>query len=194
VGLVKKARASNSIVQTELTPDLVTRIYAAENKRLSWYERIGVDGDTIGRGQLGQLAYTDVNTGFKNELEYCIATVYLVKELNDDFARPDPSLVFDFTTYKPRVPGNYSMVWRQEEFEDFVVAAYLALRMISSTKPGRSSKDTARFAVAMYHGMRTMVVAAQASVKDEVNWAPVEAQLKSQGKTDEVDYVNEVVK
>lgn len=39
-----------------------------------------------------------------------------------------------------------------------------------------------------------MVVAAQKAVKDEINWAPVEAELLKQGHTDEVAYVNEVVK
>ncbi len=39
-----------------------------------------------------------------------------------------------------------------------------------------------------------MVVAAQTAVKDEINWAPVEAELLKQGHTDEVAYVNEVVK
>jgi hypothetical protein len=91
-------------------------------------------------------------------------------------------------------PGNYADVWRDEELEDFVVAAYLAIRIQAATKSGRSSKDATRFAVAVYHGMASSVIAAQKAVNDEINWVPVEAELKAKGQADQVDYVNEVVK
>lgn len=97
-------------------------------------------------------------------------------------------------TYRVKIPINYKDVWRNPPLEDFVVAAYLGIRIAAATKAERSLKDTARFAVALYHGMRGMVFAAQTAVKDEINWTPVETELLKQGHTDEVAYVNEVVK
>ena len=93
-----------------------------------------------------------------------------------------------------RFPVNYGIAVRHEVLEDFVVTAYLAVRMKAATKPARSSKDVARFAVAVYHGMFRMVSAAQSAVNDTVNWAPVAQHLINNGHSDEVDYVNEVTK
>lgn len=77
-----------------------------------------------------------------------------------------------------------------------MVAAYLAIRIAAATKPGRSVTDTMRFAVAVYHGMYSMVRAAQVAVKDDINWAPVEKELLKKGdkEKDGVAYVHEVVK
>jgi hypothetical protein len=99
----------------------------------------------------------------------------------------------DFSNYQFKVPEKYSQAYKFRPLEDFVVAAYLAIRIKAATKPGRSDKDAARFAVALYHGMRGMVVGAQAAAGDEINWAPVEAELINQGEIDDVNYVNEVV-
>ena len=194
VGLVKRA-APGANIQTQLSAGLVARIYAAEKKRLSVLEKVGFDGSTVGRGQLGQPAYNDVKSPrhFKAPLEECMTRVILAKALSKH-ARPGAVLGFDMTTYKLRVTEHYSNVWRDPVLEDFVVAAYLAIRIRAATKSGRSAKDTARFAVALYHGMRKMVVAAQNTTGDTVNWKPVEAELKSQGHTDAVAYVNEVVR
>lgn len=201
VNLVKKARLSQSNIQSQLTPGLVTRIYVAEKKRLDWYERHGIDGATVGSGQLGQPAYEDVKNPlhFKTALESCLTRVFLARLLNR--TQPSGALGFDMTTYRVKVPVHYSSVWRDPHLktdfralEDFVVAAYLAIRITAATKAGRSPKDTVRFAVALYHGMRKMVVAAQTAVKDQINWAPVEAELLKQGYTDDVAYVTEVVK
>jgi len=52
--------------------------------------------------------------------------------------------------------------------------------------------DTTRFAVALYHTKRKTISDIQAKVGDEINWAPVEAELLKQGLKDIVDYVNEV--
>jgi len=41
--------------------------------------------------------------------------------------------------------------------------------------------------------MYSMVRAAQVTVKDDINWAPVEAELLKQGHSDEVAYIHEVV-
>ena len=196
VQLVKNARLAHPQIQRELTPDLVTRIYAAEKKRLSWYESAGFDGETIGRGQLGQPAYDDVRSPkhFAAELERCLTHAYVARIVN---AAPrqaaKESWLFD-GSYSFKVPPTYSMVVNDPVIEDFVVAAYLAIRIEAASKAGRSFKDTARFAVALYHGMRSMVVAAQTAAKNDVDWAPVETLLRSQGHADECDYVGEVVK
>lgn len=196
VRLVKAARAGHPQIQRELSPDLVTRIYAAEKKRLDWLESIGIDGETIGRGQLGQPAYDDVRSTkhFGAELERCLTQVYVARIVNAPPQKTaDESFGFD-SSYAFKVPPIYSMVVNDPVIEDFVVAAYLAIRIEGASKAGRSFKDTARFAVALYHGMRTMVVDAQTAVKNDIDWAPVETHLRAQGKGDDCDYVNEVVK
>lgn len=196
VQLVKAARAGHPQIQRELTPDLVTRIYAAEKKRLSWAESVGIDGDTIGRGQLSQAAYDDVRNPkhFGAELASCLTQAYVARIVNAPADRTaNESWRFD-SSYSFKVPPTYSMVVGDPVIEDFVVAAYLAIRIEAASKVGRSFKDTARFAVALYHGMRSMVVTAQTAAKNDVDWAPVEAQLRAQGHGDECDYVNEVVK
>lgn len=194
VGLVKKIRTGSFNVQSQLTPKLVSNIYAAENKRLSLLEKVGIDGSTVGRGQLGQNAYTDVKSPqhFKTALETCLSLVFLSKMLNNAPMRPMIDL--DFKTYKIKIPGSYVTILPYPPVEDFVVAAYLAIRITAATKAGRSALDATRFAVAVYHGMYPMVAAAQKTVKDVINWAPVEAELLKQGHKDEVAYVNEVVK
>jgi hypothetical protein len=108
---------------------------------------------------------------------------------------PNGALVeLDFKTYSIKIPDTYSAALSYPAIEDFVVAAYMAIRIIAATKNGRSAKDVARFAVALYSGMRTMVVSAQKAAGDDVNWAPVEIELIKRGHKDEVAYVNEVVK
>lgn len=97
-------------------------------------------------------------------------------------------------TYKVVIPEQYSSIWRNPPLEDFVVAAYLAIRITAATQVGRSTKDVTRFAVALYHGMRDMVVAAQFAINNLIDWAPVEAELLKQGYTDHVAYVHEVVR
>lgn len=189
VGLVTGARQTRNFPL--VTTQLVNNIYAAERTRLSWGERIGIDGATIGRGQLGQPAYTDVKTQFRNALEACATRVFIAELLA---GAPDPTSNIDFGNYRVIVPEQYSAVIAYPAIEDFVVAAYLAIRIDRATKNGRSPQDTTRFAVALYHGMNQMVVAAQNATGDEINWGPVEAELRSQGHTDEADYVNEVVR
>jgi len=193
VNLVKSVRLNQPNIQAQLTPSFVTRIYAAENKRLSWYERAGIDGSTVGRGQLGQAAYTDVMSPrhFKVALERCLTRVFIAKLLNNPIG---PVQDFDMKAYRVKVPANYSNVWKYTPLEDFVVAAYLAIRISAASKTSRSTKDTARIAVALYHGMRVMVVAAQTAARNDIHWAPVEAELLRRGHSDEVAYVNEVVK
>ncbi|WP_089729042.1 hypothetical protein [Candidatus Thiosymbion oneisti] len=196
VNLVKGTRLNQPNIQSQLTPGLVTRIYAAEGKRLAWYASFGFDGSTVGRGQLGQSAYTDVKSPryFKTTLETCVTQVFLAKLL-----RKYPGVTrmdLDLKSYKVKVPELYARIWPHLSLENFVVTAYLAILIARATKTGRSPKDTARFAVALYHGMYKMVVAVQMTLKENerIHWAPVEAELLKQGHTDEVAYVKEVVK
>jgi len=99
----------------------------------------------------------------------------------------------DFRAYKILIPKRYSAILSYPPAEDFVVAAYLAILITNATRAGRSAMDTTRFAVARYHGMYTMVRAAQIAVKDDINWPPVEAELLQQGHKDEVAYIHEVI-
>lgn len=196
ISLISKSGKAAPIVNLELTSSLVTRIYAAEKKRLSFLERMGIDGKTVGRGQLSQAAYTDVKSPAHYEAAWkeCLTRVYLAKALGQHAGNPTKVAGVDMKKYKVIVPVDYGLVWKDPILEDFVVAAYVAIRLQAADKPGRSLKDAARFAIALYHGMRSMVVTAQTVVKDTINWAPVEAELLRQGYSDEVAYVKEVVK
>jgi hypothetical protein len=190
VTLVKGA-TTNPTVTALLDTGMVERIYAAENSRLSIAERIGIDGSTIGRGQLGNPAFTDVKTEFASGWRTVAKRVATSRYLFDFAGTPrllsHGSTDLDFDV-------SYSGVYSYTAIEDFVVAAYLAVLMTRRSKPGRSHADTAKFAVAFYHGMSAMVIAAQSPLTDKVNWAPVEAGLLAAGNTDEVAYVNEVVR
>lgn len=189
VDLVRNARKTRN--SQLVTVAMVKNIYAAEYKRLDNWERIGIDGSSIGRGQLTQLAYTDVKNKFGNELQACASRVFIAEQLN---IAPNVSRHINYQTYSAIVPANYSTVISYPAMEDFVVAAYLAIRIDAATKAGRTADDAARFGVAVYHGMFNMVSNAQRAVGDEINWSPVAAHLRSNGHSDEVDYVDEVVK
>ncbi len=192
--LIKNAKINSSIVQSNLTPDLIKRLYAAEKKRLSILEKMGIDGKTTGRGQLGQPAYTDVNNkkNFKKKFE-SYANRILVANLLKTAPSNKHQKHFNFKTYEVIIPAEYSSVINFPALEDFVVSAYLAIRIIAATRSGRSIKDTMRFSAATYHGMYGMVRKAQKKVGDDVNWPSVEKELIIQGHNDEVNYVKEVV-
>ncbi|HED36039.1 MAG TPA: hypothetical protein ENJ08_17735 [Gammaproteobacteria bacterium] len=200
IKLIKKTPISSSIVQSQLTPDLVNRLYAAEKKRLGWYEKIGIDGKSIGRGQTIQDAYTDVlNYTLKNKKIFRAAfESYANRILVANLLKTAPSAKhqehFNFKTYTTVIPAKYSNVITFPALEDFIVSAYVAIRIKAATRNGRPTKDTLMFAIALYHGMYEMVDKAQTKAKDIVNWQPVEKELIKQGKTDDVNYVKEVIK
>jgi len=146
VDLVKKARPDSSIIQSQLTPDLVTRIYAAEKKRLSLPEKMGIDSSTIGRGQVGQSAYNDVKERFKITLEACLTRV-VISEMLQNAPRRLLMNGLNFNTYKVVIPQNYRPILSYPPVEDFVVAAYLAIRITAAIRAGRSIMDTMQFAV-----------------------------------------------
>ncbi len=191
IKLINRVKPSPQFAQ--VTPAFINRIYIAENKRLSRLERMGFDGSTIGRGQLGQPAYTDVisPSGFKGIFEEYINRVFIPELLKTEFTTHQHH--WNFGAYSTNIQPGYSSIYRNKKLEDFVVTAYMAIRINSATKASRSVKDTAKFAVALYHGMRNMVVAAQKSTGNNIDWSPIEVTLRNQGHTDEADYVNEVV-
>jgi hypothetical protein len=192
ISLVRGARPSPFLRQ--LTPDLVTRIYAAEHRRLSMAERFGIDGATIGRGQLSQLAYMDVisSANFRDAFMEYINRVFIPALLTTELDVYQHH--WDFKSYTPKIEPNYTAVYSNHNKEDFVVAAYLAIRIRAAIRPGRSTVDVVRFAAALYHGMRNMVTDAQDAVNNTTDWAPVEAELLRLRHVDEVAYVNEVVR
>lgn len=197
VALIRESETvkANAAVDIYVTEKTVRNIYAAERKRLSRLERWGFDGSTVGRGQLGQLAFTDVvrveHAGFRKAWAnwseaYCAASRLAGRGAPSGAQWSDPDYVFT-------PPGQYSAIHYHSALEDFVVAGYLAIKIKAATKPKRSAKDAVRIGVAIYHGMYPMVVDAQEKSGDITNWAPVEDELSNAGHKDEVAYVQEVI-
>jgi len=199
IKLLKNSAQTPGRVKTALSEKIVKNIYAAEAKRLSRLERWGIDGDTIGRGQLSQAAYTDVikKQNYLAEFRTFINHIMIPKFL-DVPGLMTSGINFRKSSYEVFMPPYYSEVILKKEFEDFVVAAYLAIKFKASFKnPARSDDDAKKFGVAVYHGMYNSVRDAQKKRKDDVNWAPIEAELKSSGSTatiDAINYIYEVVK
>jgi hypothetical protein len=135
VDLVKRASLSFGHVQTQLSAAVITRVYAAERSRLSMLERMGIDGETVGRGQLGQAAYSDVidPAHYKLAWEACLTQVHSSDLL---LRAPSDTFVFDFGAYRVKVPPLYSAVYSNPVLEDFVVAGYLAIRLQAASKAG----------------------------------------------------------
>ncbi|MGF1687753.1 hypothetical protein L4C36_13845 [Photobacterium japonica] len=81
---VKQGFPQSSIIQRRLTVNLLNKIYAAETKRLSFLEKLGIDGKTIGRGQLGQPAFQDVSSPkyLKKNFDDYSTKYYIAKQLD----------------------------------------------------------------------------------------------------------------
>ncbi|WP_087017135.1 hypothetical protein [Thaumasiovibrio subtropicus] len=190
VDSVKAHFLQSPVVQSHLSAKLVKGIYRVEDQRLSFLERMGIDGKTVGRGQLGQSAFTDVTSPnyLKSPFEQYAKCYFIAKQLNNPLQRVAQ---INMPPYSVTVPSNYSVVYPETSLEDFVVAGYLAIRIHKATKQGRTPEDTLKFAVALYHGMYKTVVSIQQQVNDIVNWAPIEAELINQNRQDAVDYINE---
>lgn len=195
----------------------ITQIYAAEKKRLSGWERWGIDGKTIGRGQLSNDAYQDVinKANYRSEFETFLEHVYIERFLDRkhvlsgaDFTRRFH--LFDLTTGKVKIPSNYQYIIngtelaiRHKDLEDFVVSAYLTLKFNSSFRNSARSKDDAlKFGVGVYHGMYESIRDSQKHTKNEKDWAPIEADLLARGgikknipaMQDAINYIYEVIK
>lgn len=196
VAIIKAAKPGNPALQTELKEVIVTRLYAAENKRMSPGEGWLWEGSTKGRGQLGQSAYDDVrNTkNFKSEYTAWATRVLIARAIQQGLDGGADFRHINWVTFSVDIPSVYGVAVNIAALEDFVVPAYLAIKIQGATKGGRTAADILKFAVAVYHGMFKMVSEAQTAAGDAINWAPVEAQLLAKGRKDEVDYVKEICK
>lgn len=167
---VEILKASNKLSeQTKglLDPKLIEGIYQAEGKRLSLLETIGIDGETIGRGQIGKDAYERVRTIFKNEIA------------NNGL----------------QITGDYKADLNNPFVEDFMTAAYSAIRIEGAQKIDRSAEDALKFGIGLYHGARNTLYEAQKQVDDLINYSPVENVLKSGNdkQRDIAAYIDEVI-
>lgn len=200
----------------------VHRIYSAERKRMDYGEKslepyvvpiinrakavIGKTGSapSIGRGQLTQLAYSDVVKHFPDTWPAYSEAYFAAKELQ--VGRASPNSLRAPPTYAYKTPTNYSDVYKtvhgtlfasvysEEPLEDFVVAAYAALMIKAASKPHRTYFDAARVGIAVYGGGRASVVAAQEATSDTATWDELEAQMRALGRGHVPDYVNEIIR
>ena len=108
----KLSEKTKSIISTEM----IENLYQAEWSRMSFLEKIGIDGSTIGRGQVSQIAYDDVIENFSEEIIlYCDeVNTTLCHDFNEDIASPN--------------------------IEDFIVTAYLSINIERRQKDGRTAE------------------------------------------------------
>ena len=149
--------------------NLIKNLYKAEAKRLSLTERIGIDGATIGRGQVGEGAYNDVQKLFKNEMnKYEI-------EVGKKFS------------------GDFKKDMKNSDLEDFIVAAYLSICIERRQKNGRTAEDAAKFGIGFYHGASGMIINAQKTDPDTISFTGTEKALSNGSEKDLMNYINEVL-
>ena len=163
----KLSEKTKSIISTEM----IENLYQAEWSRMSFLEKIGIDGSTIGRGKVSQIAYDDVIENFSEELIlYCDeVNATLCYDFNEDSASPN--------------------------IEDFIVTAYLSINIERRQKDGRTAEDAAKFGIAYYHGARTTIIKAQESASDKISFSEIESALSSGTKAEKdiLNYINEVL-
>ena len=163
----KLSEKTKSIISTEM----IENLYQAEWSRMSFLEKIGIDGSTIGRGQVSQIAYDDVIENFSEEIIlYCDeVNATLCHDFNEDIASPN--------------------------IEDFIVTAYLSINIERRQKDGRTAEDAAKFGIAYYHGARTTIIKAQESASDKISFSEIESALSSGTKAEKdiLNYINEVL-
>ena len=163
----KLSEKTKSIISTEM----IENLYQAEWSRMSFLEKIGIDGSTIGRGQVSQIAYDDVIENFSEEIIlYCDeVNATLCYDFNEDIASPN--------------------------IEDFIVTAYLSINIERRQKDGRTAEDAAKFGIAYYHGARTTIIKAQESASDKISFSEIESALSSgtNAERDILNYINEVL-
>jgi hypothetical protein len=175
VATLKESASLSARTRAAIQPRHIHQIYSAEATRLSFFERHGVDRKTIGRGQLGEDAYTDVKD-----------------KLGGDFEAYAKSMGKDLS-----LSGNFKEDMADEDIEDFIVAGYFSIQVErASNNVHRSTQDALHFAAGMYHGGYKTLRAAQVAVGDDVNYPPVERHLRAGTKqqVDLADYMDEVTK
>ncbi|MFY0633104.1 MAG: hypothetical protein JXQ91_04790 [Vannielia sp.] len=175
-------------VQAHLTGTAISNIYVEEGKRLNWLERRGIDGDSIGRGQLTQKAYDEVrNKAFPGSYRDWVERVAVGMRLQTGICTPGAKWGPDFTTVAPH--SDYAGVINEPLIEDFVVGAYLALQIKYSEKAGRAPKDAARFGAGRYFGAYESMSEAQEGLgKNALHWPFVALKLRMSLKGDIADY------
>jgi hypothetical protein len=168
--LVKSNKLSTNTTSV-ISKAMIENLYKAESKRMSVLEKLGLDGTTIGRGQVGELAYTDVLSKFENEI-----TSY-AKDLGIDITK------------------NFYLDIKNEDIEDFIVTAYLSICINNRQKEGRSKEDAAKFGIGYYHGASVSIRKAQATNQDTLSFNGTEQALKNGNKEEKdiLNYINEVM-
>ena len=156
VALLKTSAKLDTQTQQLLTRGLVIGIIAAERKRMNVLEKEGIDDDTFGPGQIGQLAYTDVVNTFKSELSQFL--MQMGAQCGASLPRGCG------VSLKPLVQKGYPQDVIDPVVSDFFIAAYLALRIKEAAKPGRSAEDQLQFGIGIYLGARGRIARAQAAL------------------------------
>ena len=168
IDLLKSSDKLSEDTKRLLDPKLIEGIYQAEGKRLSILEKVGIDGETIGRGQIGRDVYQDVMKVFKDDMLKKGGYQDITENYRDDLKNPI--------------------------LEDFATASSLALKIERSQRDGRSAEDVLKFGVGLYHGARNTLYEVQQKANDLINYSPVEKLLKSgsEKQKDIAAYIDEV--
>ncbi len=165
--ILKKTNKLKPQTKLLLSDSLITGIIKAETKRLSGLEKLGIDGSTIGRGQLSQAAYSQVKSNLEKELEmFC---------QNNNISKS----------------GKLSTDIKNKKLEKFIILAYLALRINEGVKPERGPEEALKFGIGKYFGAFATLRKAQISTGNNLNFKALEPYLKK-NKPDTLSYINEV--
>lgn len=170
-----------------LQPSLIQGIIQAEASRMSWGEKYFYDGGGVGPGQMYKPAYTDVHNNFSTELNQ------FVSHLNSNCGYQ--LKLADKEDFKDDL--------KHAVLADFYIAAYLALRIKASQRPGRTAQDALKYGIAIYYGARQTVVDAQKAAapadfanKKPIPWSTLETHAKTANDVklkDVIKYVTTVV-
>ena len=177
--LLKSKRISETI-KMFLNPGLIRGIYREEEKRLTILERLGIDGEKVGRGQIGGDAYQDVNDMLGEEFKIYSDLINEKRKVSGE----NPIVI----------TKNHKEDLKDADVEDFATAAYLVLRTRVSQRPDRTPEDALKFGIGKYHGGFDMLVEAQNKTDQEANFSPIEEVLKSgtSAQKDFLNYINEI--
>lgn len=166
--------------QAVLTDDLMLNLFDAEKSRLDWKDRLGEPfgiGNQFGIGQVSKAIEMDV---FKNHSG-------AIQAFQDGWNKAHPERPISAPDIK-----NWKKLAKDPIWGPFFATAGLQTKIDGSEKPGRTQEDAVNFGVAKYHGNANVLIDAQDTVSDLINWAPVAAEVKKKNP-DWIDYVNEVV-
>lgn len=172
IAILKSSKRLSFKTKSVMNEQIVRNLYRAESKRMHPLEKIGIDGETIGRGQVSRKGYKDVVDNFQEEIE-----IYSEK-MNAKFSR------------------DFRKDMRNRDIEDFVVTFFLALNIEKRQKNGRSAEDAAKFGIGFYHGARETIVNAQfTNQNDMLSFDGTEKALRkgTKNQQDILNYIEEVL-